>query len=311
MDCRSVTTSQIRNGEIFTGFYYIRSSVCNVSKFSKKYWKLNIEDYSGRMDAYFWSDQIDAPKPGETVWLSGKGRWLGNRLICDLIAILEVSNSEGSGLLLAPFNVPFPEESIQTAKLLDNIEEPSLKALIDRLLADRSFLTSLLTAPASLRHHHAYPGGLIRHTRETMAIVLANSGDLKPIERDILLSAAFLHDLGKAYEYGPNNRLTNRGDLLGHEVTLLEMIAPIMNSIWNINDPIRLALLHFLIAKPAPQWTGIRHPRTMLVNILRFADKSSAEADLENKKYSSSRFQAMLQRHQDSISDNQNQYQTG
>jgi len=298
MTGKEITVHQIKAEEAFNGFFYIRSAMANVSKFSRKYWKLNIEDYSGRIDAYFWDDMNDDLMAGEMVWLSGKGRMLGHRLICDLVAVMKVDPLGYSPLLLAPSNVPFPDESLRIERLLAHIEEPSLQRLIHNLLSDRTFLTGLLTSPASLKHHHAYPGGLIRHTRETMDIVLANSGVLKPIERDLLLAAAFLHDLGKAYEYTKNRRLSDRGDLLGHEVTLIEMVSPLMHDIWSMDDPIRLALLHFLVAKPAPQWTGIRHPRTHLVQILRFADKSSAEADLQKHLYKRNRFETVLQRNQ-------------
>ena len=276
----------ILDGQRFSGIYYLQSSMGSISRMGKDYWKLGLSDHSGKIDVYFWGTPLEPPKTDAVLWISGQGRILGRQVICDVISILELSSWDGCPLLLAPSDIPLPDESALVSSLLDDIGNAELRRLVFQVISDRQFMIATLHAPGSLNHHHAYPGGLIRHTRETMEIVLAQSGNLQPIERDLLLVAAFLHDLGKAYEYNQYRRLTDRGTLLGHEVTLLEMLAPIMNSIWEINHPTRIALLHFLVAKPAPQWTGIRHPRSALVNILRFADKLSGEKDLEQRSYS-------------------------
>lgn len=294
MSCKGVDVCNINDEQPFRGVFRVEASSCNTSRIGRLYWKLCMHDYSGCIDAYYWDRADDAPKPGTVIWVSGQGRRFGSRQICDVISMIQLSTWEGCPLLLADPTVPFPNESEKTAMLLEQIDDIDLKGLAYKVLSDRQFMHEVLKAPGSLNHHHAYPGGLIRHTRETMQIVLAQAGGLKPIERDLLLVSAFLHDLGKAHEYSHRRRLTDRGSFLGHEVTLLEILAPIMNEFWDINHPTRIALLHFLVAKPAPQWTGIRHPRSGLINILRFADRLSGEMDMESRR-GRSRLAALLQ----------------
>jgi len=281
------------DGETLKGVFYLQTALGSTTRSGKPYWKLNITDHSGRLDAYLWDQSALAPQKGSVIWLSGQGRLLGSKLICDVISLLELSDWCGCPLLLAPPDTPFPEEAEKVSGLLCTIEDEELKAICRKIISNRQLLGSFLRAPGSLRHHHAYPGGLVRHTRETMEIVLNQAKELAPIEKGLLVAAAFLHDLGKAFEYN-RFRMSDRGTLLGHEVTLLELLSPIMDEVWEVNHPTRIALLHFLVAKPAPQWTGIRHPRSALINILRFADKLSGEMDMQSKSNANNRIQSIL-----------------
>jgi len=296
MNAKGATIAMVEDSTLFKGVFRLESALCSKSRLGKKYWKLQVSDCSGLLDAYYWGKPEIIPEPNSMVWLSGKGRCLGRKLICDVASMIGIASWDGCPLLLAPYDVPFPEESMVIANMLDMIEDKELKSICFRTLSERQMLISVLRAPGSLRHHHAYPGGLIRHTRETMEIVSKQATDLTSIEKDLLLTAAFLHDLGKAFEY-KQQRMTDRGSLLGHEVTLLELLGPIMNDTWDMNHPTRLTLLHFLVAKPAPQWTGIRHPRSALVNILRFADKLSGEMDLQSKSNRYNPVRSMLHGH--------------
>ena len=75
--------------------------------------------------------------------------------------------------------------------------------------------------------HHAYLGGLLEHTVAvaTMALELCT---LHPrLDRDLLLSAAIVHDLGKTGEftYGAEIERSQDGRLLGHVQLGLRLIA--------------------------------------------------------------------------------------
>ena len=164
---------------------------------------------------------------------------------------------------------------------VEGIRDHELRRLVEAFFSDRAFLRAFMSDPASLRHHHAWPGGLAAHTAEVVDMACRAASGLRPADRDMVATACLLHDAGKAYEYAGGGRfLSRRGELLGHEVTLLEMLAPVTDRIWSAGHPKRLMLLHLLTARPAPRWTGIRHPRSPLVGILRFADRWSIEHNL-------------------------------
>ncbi|HXB14837.1 MAG TPA: HD domain-containing protein [Solirubrobacteraceae bacterium] len=125
--------------------------------------------------------------------------------------------------------------------LAREVYDPGLRALLDALLADRDLRRRLRIAPcspAALRGsspaagrapsgHHAYLGGLLEHTVAvaTMAVELCT---LHPrLDRDLLIAAALVHDLGKTREftYGAEIGRSREGALLGHVELGLRLIA--------------------------------------------------------------------------------------
>ena len=122
--------------------------------------------------------------------------------------------------------------------LAREVYERPLAALLERLLADEPLRAELRRAPCSVppspgrpaggsASHHAYLGGLLEHTVAvaTLAIELCT---LHPrLDRDLLLSAALVHDLGKTREftYGAEIGRSREGALLGHVELGLRILA--------------------------------------------------------------------------------------
>ena len=93
-------------------------------------------------------------------------------------------------------------------------------------MADPEIAEAYRNAPAAKTLHHAYIGGLLDHV-----VSLFRSCDLMcrnypQINRDLLLTGAFLHDIGKIHEltYNRSFSYTTRGQLLGHMIIELEML---------------------------------------------------------------------------------------
>jgi 3'-5' exoribonuclease len=141
--------------------------------------------------------------------------------------------------------------------LAREVYEPGLKGLLARLLGDRALRAEIRRAPCSLPalgadsrprggagSHHAYLGGLLEHTVgvSTMALELCT---LHPrLDRDLLLSAAIVHDLGKTREftYGAEIARSREGQLLGHIELGLRLIAG--HAPGTLDSERRLALEH-------------------------------------------------------------------
>src|SRR5207302_1678050 len=101
-----------------------------------------------------------------------------------------------------------------------------LRALIELFMADPEIAAAYRNAPAAKTLHHAYIGGLLDHV-----VSLFRSCDLvcrnyPQVNRDLLLTGAFLHDIGKIHEltYKRSFSYTTRGQLLGHMIIELEML---------------------------------------------------------------------------------------
>jgi 3'-5' exoribonuclease len=146
--------------------------------------------------------------------------------------------------------------------LAREVYEPGLKGLLARLLGEETLRAEIRRAPCSLpalvdsrsrggvgpnrsgSHHHAYLGGLLEHTVAvaTMALELCT---LHPrLDRDLLLCAAIVHDLGKTREftYGAEIERSREGQLLGHVELGLRLISTYAPA--TLDAERRLALEH-------------------------------------------------------------------
>jgi 3'-5' exoribonuclease len=110
--------------------------------------------------------------------------------------------------------------------MVNRIECSTLKPLCESLINDNAVASSLKQAPAGIKAHHAYPGGLLEHIVSLMKLsdmLAIHYGDL---DRDIIVAGALVHDIGKLEEmsFGSELGYTDAGQLLGHLVQGVQMI---------------------------------------------------------------------------------------
>ena len=72
------------------------------------------------------------------------------------------------------------------------------------------------TWPAASRMHHAFTGGLLKHTLGVAKNALSFAEHYENIDKELVLTGAILHDIGKLYEYTATGERTFEGDLFGH-----------------------------------------------------------------------------------------------
>ena len=106
------------------------------------------------------------------------------------------------------------------------LSNPHLRALVECFLMDEDFVRAFCRSPAGVRNHHAYLGGLLEHV-----VTLLDAADrLLPLypdlDRDLLLTGVFLHDIGKVRELSFDRAFayTDEGQLVGHLVIGVEML---------------------------------------------------------------------------------------
>jgi len=110
--------------------------------------------------------------------------------------------------------------------ILSRIKNSQLKALVDEFLADDELMKKFKTAPAAMRVHHNYLGGLLEHTHNTLNVAVAILPFYPQVQDELVIAAIFLHDIGKTEEltYDISFSYTNTGQLLGHIAQALLMI---------------------------------------------------------------------------------------
>jgi len=112
------------------------------------------------------------------------------------------------------------------AEILRSIRTPELRNLAECFLMDQDFMTKFVAAPAGMKNHHAYRGGLLEHVVGLMELVLLVAPRYPQLDQDKLLVGALLHDAAKTDElsYERDIAYTDEGQLLGHMVLAISMI---------------------------------------------------------------------------------------
>ena len=105
-------------------------------------------------------------------------------------------------------------------EILRDIQSPPLRNLAECYLMDETFMRCFTRAPAGVKNHHAYQGGLVEHVTNLMELILRVADRYPELDTDLLLVGALVHDSGKVDElsYERDLAYTDQGQLLGHIV---------------------------------------------------------------------------------------------
>ncbi len=250
------------------------------------YLKLVVADAHGTVPARVWEhaeDLIAWLRPG--IFIGVRGRiedFNGERQISvEEIAPLEVDGDDLD--LFLPRSMRDPEEmERELAAFVQSIGDKALRTLLRRMLLTRGSLArEFRRAPAASRHHHAWLGGLLEHTLSVTAVCDAlarHYGDA--LDRDLLIAAALLHDVGKTREILPEVGFpySDEGKLLGHIVIGMRLVEDAGREVDGLSSE-RLMLLQHLIASHQGrfEWQSPREPRILEALILHYADDLDAK----------------------------------
>ncbi|HYF26810.1 MAG TPA: HD domain-containing protein, partial [Baekduia sp.] len=139
--------------------------------------------------------------------------------------------------------------------LAGEVHDPGLRGLLTLLLGDDELRADWRRAPCTRAGHHAYLGGLLEHTVAVGTLVLETWQLHQRLDRDLLLCAALVHDLGRTREftYGAEIGLSEAGRLLGHVELGLRLLDERAARVRALTDERRLALAHCVLCHHGPE----------------------------------------------------------
>jgi 3'-5' exoribonuclease len=169
---------------------------------------------------------------------------------------------------------------------IESVKEPALKGILDFFFADKEFVVNFLRVPAALKRHHAYIGGLVEHTVGVVSLCDSAAGYYPHVNRDLLITGAILHDIGKTrtYKIGRSFDGTDEGKLIGHLILGIEMVEKAIDHVNNdpneqdFREVLRNNLIHLLVSHHGiMEWGSPIEPLTIEACILHHADNMDAE----------------------------------
>ena len=261
-----------KDGDRVSDIYLCKNKQSAITKNGKSYDNVILQDKTGTMDAKVW----DPNSAG-----------IGEYDTMDYIEVYgEISSFQGA-LQLSVKRVRLCQEGEYdpadylpvTSKNIDSMyqeligyinkmENRYLKLLMEDLfIKDEAFIKVFKASSAAKSVHHGFAGGLLEHTYPLL-------------KKDLLISAALCHDIGKTKELSlfPENDYTDDGNLIGHIVMGVEMIGDKIREIDGFPESLATELKHCVIAHHGELAYGSpKKPALMEAVALNLADNTDAK----------------------------------
>jgi len=216
----------LADGQEVNEVFVVRAHTRRQRRNGDPFLKLQLGDMSGAVEAVIWDD-VDAMAPvcpaGSVVRILGRyavDERYGAALTVKRMRVAADHEYELSDLTEAP-PVPYEQLAADLDALVETIQRPHLRALLGRLIDRRTEIGAAYhSAPAAKYYHQAYRHGLLEHCVSVAQGVsaLAAGPFRSGLDRDLAVTGALLHDIGKTEVYSGANgaiELTDRGKLLG------------------------------------------------------------------------------------------------
>jgi 3'-5' exoribonuclease len=194
------------------------------------YLQCDLSDRTGVISARMWNATEAVYRSfdnGDFVQVEGNTQLFQGAVQLIANKIVKVDPSEVDSDDFTPVNaVQVDKLVVRLGEMLRGMSDPHLRTLAECFLIDETLMYKLSLAPAGVKNHHAYRGGLLEHIVGLMEAVL-RVGPLYPqIDLDLLLTGAFLHDLSKVDELSYERELaySDEGQLIGHLVMAASLL---------------------------------------------------------------------------------------
>lgn len=268
------------NFKRFAGRYYLTSIVCKVDSNGQPCKVLTIADASTEMKIFCSNEeliQIDL-RPDSLIHVEAalKQNMGSAYFLCKNIQQLNKSQSQGLDLACLPRSkCPKPEVFDAFLVFVGRIQNPLIKRFLTNVLLQEDIGVRYLQCPASIKHHHSYPGGLIEHSVE-MVWDISGIQELSPLEKDIAVVSSLLHDIGKTRTYTPDGNYTAVGRLVDHQQLTLEICSNALKELELSSPHISNMLRHAWTCYSPKARFGFR-PKTRVARYLQRVDGFSAK----------------------------------
>lgn len=240
-------------GEQFTTFLVLTKKERKLKKNGDPFLALELSDATNHVPAVMWDNlETAAGEAGQIVKVAGVVEEYQSQKQIRVDKMRAAREDDSFDLTqLVPATQEDREQLWQRfQKMIESVAQPSLLALLRRMFAEESFVKDFCAVPAGKKWHHGYLGGLLEHSLN-IAIICDRLAKIYPqADRDLLVTAALLHDIGKveSYTQGPMFEFTEAGRLLGHIVIGAQMVANKIAQFPEFPQELAMKLQHLILS---------------------------------------------------------------
>lgn len=278
--------SRLTEHQEISDVFLVTQKSLALNRNNQPYLRLTLSDRTGTVEARAWegAQALDSEfQRGDMVRVQGRVTFYQGmpQINVDRLAALgpkDLSSISWADFL--PAAVRDREEMwSELLEILGTLENPYLTSLCDAFASDGGFKEVFINVPAAKGIHHVYLGGLLEHTLSVARLVDGLAG-LYPLNRDILLMGAFLHDVGKVREltYRAGFDYTDEGRLLGHIVLGVEMLRERAAQVSGFPRALLVHLEHLILSHHGEnEWGSPKKPKTLEAFALHALDNLDAK----------------------------------
>ena len=245
---------------------------------------LHLSDNTGHVTAKKWKT-TDAEKAAlmrasiicASGGIEGPGRYEGEMTIESLRLVPETDVREE--WFTKPLPANHKEHIARFKQLKTSVTSPYLAALLTAVFEPETN-KKFVRAVAAGSRHHAHPGGLLEHSGEVAMLCACVCESLPCLERDLLVTCALLHDIGKLdeMEHGlKSGRFTEAGALVGHVVLGTYRVAVAADTIPGFPPALKHSVMHMILSHHGqPEYGAACRPACAEAFVLAQCDMLSA-----------------------------------
>jgi 3'-5' exoribonuclease len=245
--------AQLEN-KIVTTSFVVGAKQIKPKKSGDPYLALTLCDRTGQIEAKMWdnvAEVIDEFDQDDYVKIRGLVNKYNGRFQVTIYKLRHMGESEvdfSDYLPMCPRDI---DELWRTlGEFVGGFQNPHLKALIEAFMNDAEIAKAYRAAPAAKTLHHAYIGGLLDHVVSVFKLCTLTCQNYPHIDKDLLMTGAFLHDIGKIHElsWARSFSYTTRGQLLGHMIIELEMLQAKLQCLPDFPAELKNLIEHMIIS---------------------------------------------------------------
>jgi len=276
--------NSFKEGERIKGIYLCKKRISATTKNGKDYEILALQDKTGSIDAKIWNPtnpSFGDFKPMDYVYVVGDITLFNDSLQFNLQrAIIAPVGSFEPEDYLPSADFPIEDMYKELLSYAGSVKNKYLSALLNSFFVeDETFIKSFKAHTAAKTVHHDVIGGLLQHSLAVTKLCDFYAKNYKFLNRDLLISIAMLHDIGKTKELSllPENDYTDEGQLIGHIVIGTEMITNHIIKIDGFPEILALEVKHCILSHHGKMEYGSpKIPAIAEAMALNFADDMDA-----------------------------------
>lgn len=302
--------NEIKEGESVIEHYLCKAKQILKSRAGKSYLSIRLQDKTGSVSAKVWeiNNDIKSFEENDFIKIDATALIYQNEIQLNVKKIRRSLDGEYDPMDYIPSTDNNIEEMFERfLGYIKLIKNPYIKKLLEEIFIKNPDVSKKFkTHSAAKTVHHNYMGGLLEHTLSVVETCNFLAPRYKYVNKDLLVSTAMLHDVGKIFELSefPMNDYTDDGQLLGHIIMGSELVGTTAAKIEGFPKQLESLIKHSILAHHGEYEYGSPElPKTIEAFLLHCADNMDAKAKVieeaienDNTQGSWAGYHKMLQR---------------